>query len=273
MKNSYDIERALDRQTRLKYQGIIDYGKSEIDNPDKNDPKRLNYLNRLETIIAVTTCLFPTAERVRIGDFACAQCNIGLLLAEKGYEVVAVDINPSFTEYSKMKYEKGNIEWIVGNVFDIDLPAESLDMAIAGELIEHVAHPEDIVDKILEWVRPDGYLLITTPNGDRLFVHETSFSRVRNPQRRKAMLKNQFGPSGKHHLFAFRPLDLEYIIPHGSKIVEVGYCDGTVLSSPYSKHLMKFLGTTYFQIAQALAKTAFLRRKISNNIYALIVKQ
>lgn len=273
MRNSYVIEKDLDSQSRLKYEDMLNYDKSEIDNPDSNDPHRLNYINRLETIISIVTRLYPRAEDCRIGDFACAQGNIGLILAEKGYKVVAVDVNPRFIEYSKLKYEKGDIEWVNGNILELNLHTNGLDIAIAGELIEHCAYPEDIVDKILEWVRPGGYLLLTTPNGGRMFIHLPRFGRLRRRQQRETLVRNQFGPSGKNHLFAFDSEDLDYIVPGYAKIIEVGYCGGTILSSPYLKTMFKFFGMRYFEATQALSKKSLLRSRICNNLYTLIIKE
>ena len=128
MKNCYSIENKLD----AKFAKILNHDKNEIDNPIKNHYMRINYMNRLQTIISLIKRMFPTPTQVKVGDFACAQGNMSLSLAEEGYDVLAIDINPIFIEYSKMKYEFGNIEWICEDLNDLDSLTKMLDIAIVG---------------------------------------------------------------------------------------------------------------------------------------------
>ncbi len=69
MKNSYDLEEQVD----TKYHKILDYDKKEIDAPDKYQPWGFYYRDRLKTIIDIIRMAFPIPDKVKIGDFACAQ--------------------------------------------------------------------------------------------------------------------------------------------------------------------------------------------------------
>ena len=106
MKNSLELENHID----VKYNKILSNDKIEIDNPDKYHPRRLLYIDRIITIIEKIKKKFPIPDDIKIGEFGCAQGNMSLILAEIGYKVFEIDISTSFLEYSKLKYEMGDIQ-------------------------------------------------------------------------------------------------------------------------------------------------------------------
>ncbi len=165
---------------------------------------------------------------------------MGLKLAEDGYKVFSFDINPSFLAYSKMKYEKGNIPWLAGNIETLDFPRGSLDVAIAGEIVEHCAYPEDILGKILEFVKPGGILIVTTPNGARILNPLPTFGQVAGKDDASVRFETvQAG--GEDHLFLFKLDELAMIVPDNSEIIEKGYLGGTVLYNKINQTLFRLL--------------------------------
>ncbi len=269
MKNAYQIESFLDE----RYRSILNFDKIEIDNPDSHHYRRLNYADRLRLIVSLAEKEFPPSSPTKVGDFACAQSNIGITLAELGYKVYGFDVNPAFIEYSKMKYEKGDIEWFCSNIDTLEFPKESLDLAIAGELIEHCAYPEDIVQQILSYVRPGGVLIVTTPNGSRLKTNLPTFRQVSRREQRKIFEERQFGPAGEDHLFLFRINEVHDILPPNAKIIEVGYVGGTLLVNQYSYPWLRvFSVRTMETIIRFAASLPVLNSKTFHNIYAVIQK-
>lgn len=259
----------------------MNYDKIEIDNPDKRHPIRLMYIDRLRSIINIVKRQFPNPKDILIGDFACAQANIGLILAELGYKVFAIDIRSSSLEYSKMKYEKGDIEWIVSDILDLNFPSNTLDIAIAGELIEHCAYPEEIVKKIFGWVRPNGYLILTTPNGSRLKSNLPTFSQILERGKRKEFENTQFRPRGKDHLFLFKLNEIKYIVPKNSEILESGYCGDSVFLiiciyfyNKYSKTLLRIFPVHLLELTSRIfSKIPLINKKTCCNIYTVIKKK
>lgn len=49
-----------------------------------------------------------------------------------------------------------------------DLRLEPADVVVAGELIEHLDRPGDFLDAVRPLLRPDGVIVLTTPNAFRL---------------------------------------------------------------------------------------------------------
>lgn len=224
-------------------------------------------------IIAIVRKAFMSPAEVKIGDFGAAQGNMSLLLAEAGYKVCAFDINPSFIAYSKKKYEKGDIEWLDGNIETLDFPLDSLDVAIAGEIIEHCAYPEDILAKILTFVKPEGILIITTPNGSRILNRLPTFQQVSDKDERKVFVSRQFRPAGEDHLFLFRLEELDMIIPPGAQIIEKGYLGGTILYNEIDQALFRLLpARTVEKLIRFFSLVPFVNRFTYHNIFAVVKK-
>jgi SAM-dependent methyltransferase len=265
MKSSYSLNGKIED----KYQILLYHDKLTIDNPDKYWPSRINYYDWFNTVIHIIKSTFPIPHKIKIGDFACAQANLGLLLGEMGYHVFCIDINPLFIEYSKIKYEKGNVR----DITKLDFPSNSLDVAIVTEFIEHCAYPEDVIKKIMNYVRPEGILIVTTPNGSRLKTKVLSFKQVKNRELRAAFIDKQFGPDGKDHLFLFSLDDLRYIVPYNSKIIQSGYTGGTLLINKYTYKFYKLFPIKFIEFAvRLLSKTPILNKKTFNGIYAVLKK-
>lgn len=270
MKNSYDLEKHLD----AKYHKMLNYDKIEIDNPDRYHPISLLYFDRLRMIISIIKRAFPIPDQIRIGDFACAQGNMSLLLAEMGYKVFAVDINPTFIEYSKMKYERGEIEWIVGNIDELNFSANMLDVAIMGELIEHCAYPEKIIEKVVRCVRLGGLLILTTPNGARIKTRLPTFRQVFSQEQRKMFEERQFGPGGENHLFLFKLEEIKYIIPENANIIEKGYLGSTILVNKYSHQFLKLFPLRLVEhIIRIFSRIPIINKKTFNNLYVVLKKE
>lgn len=269
MKSCFEIEKFLDEI----YDGILSFDKIEIDNPDRYHPKRISYFDRLGKIISVIQKRFPNPNQVKIGDFACAQSNLSLILAELGYHVFAIDINPIFIEYSKMKYEKGKIEWIVGNINELDFPASSLDIVLAEEFIEHCAYPEEIIEKIFNFIRPGGFLILTTPNGARLKTTLPTFKQVFKKEQRKMFEGKQFLPSGEHHLFLFKLEEIGCVLPKEAKIIEKGYLGGTIVINKLLSLLRFFPIRVVELVIEVSRKMPVINRMTFNNIYIIVRKK
>src|SRR5271157_3481997 len=134
MKSVQQIENSLPE----KFKKLVEIDKREIDNPVSHHHARLNYVNRLNKIISILCKKFPDPKGVRMADIGCCQGNLSMLMAEKGFDVTAIDINPDFLEYAGLKQERGNIKWVRGN-FDVLEMQGLFDIIMLGEIIEHCA--------------------------------------------------------------------------------------------------------------------------------------
>jgi 2-polyprenyl-3-methyl-5-hydroxy-6-metoxy-1,4-benzoquinol methylase len=133
----------------------------------------------------------------RILDIAAAQGNFTLTLAELGYEVTWNDLRDELAGYVKAKHERGLVHYAPGNVLELRFP-EPFDAILLGEVIEHVARPDHFLEKISRFLRPGGFIVMTTPNGGYVRNPLPRFSDCVNPEQFEAL---QFKPNADGHIF------------------------------------------------------------------------
>jgi 2-polyprenyl-6-hydroxyphenyl methylase/3-demethylubiquinone-9 3-methyltransferase len=133
----------------------------------------------------------------RVLDVAAAQGNFSLALAELGYEVTWNDFRSELADYVRAKHEHGVLHYVPGNALDLTFP-DPFDAVLLGEVIEHVAHPDQFLAKISEFVRPSGWIVLTTPNGGYMRNPLPRFSDCENPEQYEAL---QFKPNADGHIF------------------------------------------------------------------------
>lgn len=133
-------------------------------------------------------------------------CGAGLLcepLARLGADVTGLDATPANIDVARDHAATGGlaIEYIAGGIEDQALPP--FDLITCLEVIEHVEQPALFVGHLARLLRPDGLLILSTPN--------------RTPQSRLAMITIAEGlklvPRGTHDWNRFlRPEELEELL-------------------------------------------------------------
>lgn len=96
-------------------------------------------------------------------DIGCGVGYGSLRLAELGAASVrAFDLSDAAIRHARKHYSHPNVQFDVGNAeaFDFDV---QFDVATCFELIEHVNHPEKVLENIRRALKPDGILVISTP--------------------------------------------------------------------------------------------------------------
>lgn len=155
------------------------YDREEIYGEISNHGYACAYENRRrQTLRLLTEVLAPGA---RILDLAGAQGNFSLTLAEMGYDVTWNDLREEIVDYVRLKYERGQLQFAPGNVFDLRFPF-LFDAVLITEVIEHVAHPDEFLAKAADLVKPCGSIVLTTPNGAYFRNYLPKFSDCANPR-------------------------------------------------------------------------------------------
>jgi 2-polyprenyl-6-hydroxyphenyl methylase/3-demethylubiquinone-9 3-methyltransferase len=158
-------------------------------------------------------------------DVAAAQGNLSLALAEEGYRVTWNDLREELVGYVRLKHERGAIEFMPGEIFHLQAVAH--DVVVAGEIIEHVAHPDRFLVTLKNLVRPGGHLVLTTPNGAYVRNRLPKFSTFDDTTQFEAV---QFRPDGDGHIFLLHPGELVGLAKRaGFEIVQT-----CVFSTPFT---------------------------------------
>ncbi len=127
----------------------------------------------------------------------------------------AVDLQLSFLRYMKLKYDRGDLYCI--NASLDALPFRGLfDVILLGEVVEHVAYPDALLKTLGMLLAPSGSLIVTTPNGSRLFTGMPTLSQVTD---RSSLVAKQFQPDADGHLYLLTRPDLEREAGKGGLIV------------------------------------------------------
>jgi SAM-dependent methyltransferase len=116
------------------------------------------------------------------------------------YRLVGVDID---AESLRLRKEWWNDldEAIHADLRKVDLPAASFDIVYSVYVLEHIAGAEAVLDRLFEWVKPGGFVVMEIPDGDSVFgwvarhtPHRLHVWYKRHVQRRPNAGRPGFGP-------------------------------------------------------------------------------
>ncbi len=106
--------------------------------------------------------LIPAAAR-RVLDVGCGRgMTGGLLRAERGIEVVGLEIHPGVAEEARKHLSRV----VVGDLETMELPFEDgyFDALLMGDVLEHLTNPWAGLKKLVRCLNPDGMIVASIPN-------------------------------------------------------------------------------------------------------------
>ena len=96
----------------------------------------------------------------RLLDLGCGRGEHMAVFAQLGFDVAGVDISPRAPELAKGYHvEVADLERD-----PLPFPSNSFDFVFSKSVIEHMCHPERLLSKALEALRPGGTAVIMTPS-------------------------------------------------------------------------------------------------------------
>ncbi len=97
-------------------------------------------------------------------DAACGEGYGSDMLAVHASQVIGVDLDEASVAYASRTYKRKNLKFRRASVLDLPLPKASVDVVVSFETLEHLAEQEEMVAEFARVLRPDGLLIISTPN-------------------------------------------------------------------------------------------------------------
>ncbi len=114
--------------------------------------------------IARYTWAASLARDKRVLDAGCGTgYGSELLLRGGAAEVVAVDVSPEVIEAVAASASEGVVAQ-VADVRSLPFADDSFDLVVCFEVIEHVEEQDGVLDQLERVLRPDGLLVISSPN-------------------------------------------------------------------------------------------------------------
>ena len=179
------------------WKSAYEYDELEIGDSRQNLGYSYQYRIRREWALRTIEELVPHGGTVL--DVAGGGGNFTLPLAEKGYRVTWNDLRGDLAEIVSRKYERGEVEYSPGNIFSFsDKWREHFDGVLAAEVIEHMAHPDQLLVCLAGMLKPSGRLFLTTPNGGYFRNQLPRFSDCPDPSIYESV---QFKPNADGHIF------------------------------------------------------------------------
>jgi ArsR family transcriptional regulator len=98
-----------------------------------------------------------------VADLGAGEGMISQLLARNAKQVWCIDNSPRMVEVGTelaRKNDLANLTYRLGDIEQVPLPDESVDLAILSQALHHAQHPQRAVDEAYRILRPGGQLLV-----------------------------------------------------------------------------------------------------------------
>ena len=198
-------------------------------------------------------------------DVGCAQGTLALKLAEAGHRVLAVDLRQGFLDYAKSRHEYGKIEFLQGNVLELELD-RSFDLIFANQIVEHLVYPDRLLSRLKACLKPGGMLVMTTPNGNYIKNTLPSFRKLGDPKNWEHM---QFTADGDGHFYAYLKEELMELFEMAGFIeVQVRFFESPMISGHMKvRHVHGFVPTPLLRMLDKIIISApWLKRKLTHQL-------
>lgn len=98
-----------------------------------------------------------------VADFGAGEGTLSQLLAQRAEKVIAIDNSPKMVEFgSKLakQHELHNLEYRLGDIENVPIEDESLDLAIFSQALHHANQPSHALAEAYRTLKPGGTLII-----------------------------------------------------------------------------------------------------------------
>ena len=100
----------------------------------------------------------------KVLEFGCSTGYVSKILKERGCAVTGIEIDEAAAKTAEAYCERV----IVGNIETIDynkqLSNEKFDVALFGDILEHLKNPKTILLKVKDFLKERGYIVLSIPN-------------------------------------------------------------------------------------------------------------
>lgn len=139
-----------------------DLGFPDIYARSRNDLRERN----LHWLKALLKYSLPPAKVLELG---CSHGSFVGLMSQAGYQAMGVEMSPWVVEFGRQNFE---VPIHIGPIEKLDIPPQSLDVIALMDVLEHLPDPVATMRHCVNLLKPDGFLLIQTPEFQENMQHE-----------------------------------------------------------------------------------------------------
>jgi SAM-dependent methyltransferase len=99
-------------------------------------------------------------------DVASGEGYGAALLSQVARSVIGVELDAASVEHAQSAYGRANLRFCVGDARSMPLAEHSIDVVVSIETLEHFAEHETFLDEIQRVLRPNGLLILSSPDRD-----------------------------------------------------------------------------------------------------------
>jgi 2-polyprenyl-3-methyl-5-hydroxy-6-metoxy-1,4-benzoquinol methylase len=165
----------------------------ELGNPDILERARVDMSERCLYWLRALLCYrLPPGRILEIG---CAHGGFVAMLRSIGFDGIGMELSPWVVDFARKTFD---IPVLQGRIEDHDLPAQSFDVIVLNDVVEHLVDPLGTLDSCARLLSPDGILVVQMPS----FPEKLSYQQMRARKHRFLQLMDGLE---REHLNLFSP--------------------------------------------------------------------
>jgi 2-polyprenyl-3-methyl-5-hydroxy-6-metoxy-1,4-benzoquinol methylase len=146
-----------------------EYSDSDPYTVEKNIDSEFHVRRKEITIDLLSEAISSVQGVPQVLDLGCGQGHITekIRQALSGAEFTGLDYSVSAIEYAHEHFSQ--IDFAVGDAYDMPYANEFFDVVVCNNLWEHVPDPLFLLNKIKRILKPGGHLIVSTPSRYRVY--------------------------------------------------------------------------------------------------------
>ena len=129
-------------------------------------------------------------EKALVLEIGCGRGDLTEKLSKEYKKIVAFDISSVGVKKGRKRVNaRCNCEFLVADATKLPFNSHLFDVVILSEVLEHVIDQKRCIQEIYRIIKPNGYLMLTTPNSEG--IHRNIIKLVHNLLRKTYRLSNQ----------------------------------------------------------------------------------
>jgi SAM-dependent methyltransferase len=186
-------------------------------------------------------------------DVASGEGYGSALLAQTAKSVVGVDVSAEAVAHAQTSYLRSNLRYLEGDALNLPLQTASVDAVVSFETLEHFFDHDRFFTQIKRILRPNGFLLISTPDRDNYMAS----SAPPNPFHKLELTMHEFLMLLQRH-FSVVSCQGQRVLLGAAMVATEGNAQPTLC--------FERRGTSHFESSVGMSRGRYLVALASNNI-------